>query len=504
MDNSGAWEDAVRDCANLRVATGAVHFDVNFIFAVNFTSDRFDPKLAKLHASPRFVVPPGSATSETHFTVFAAHSFKAEGAGEARAWVMRLRAYLSVRWADKGTAAPKFFMVLNPFGGGRKAQSLFDTVTRPMLQLAGIGYDLFVTQHFQHGLALTQKATNLAAYDAIVSIGGDGAFHEVVNGALTREDWEQVVKVPFGILPAGSANGVAASLGIGEFHLASLNLIRGNAQKYDIGALYCASRGDRITYSVLDSVSGYLSDVDELADRLRWLGPFRLVVAAFIRALLLKSYRTRVHFLPAVKNTRGCVRGEKLNFHTVIEVGPTTRDVTPGPKPTIPNVIKGYSSVTDSISERLTDDWIVADGALSVTAITNVPFLSKGFRVSKLATTSNGWVTLVTNRRPLSGLGLLSALLREAINPGKGNFQVNMREAHAHCVIVESLGEVVSDKPAAGVPKTPNSQVVGDRLIGWDPKKPGTFRVDGEVLKGTDTIQVQVMPGLLTLIYPPW
>ena len=34
---------------------------------------------------------------------------------------------------------------------------------------------------------------------------------QVVNGLMEREDWEQAIKTPIGMLPMGSGNGLCAS-----------------------------------------------------------------------------------------------------------------------------------------------------------------------------------------------------------------------------------------------------------------------------------------------------
>lgn len=35
---------------------------------------------------------------------------------------------------------------------------------------------------------------------------------QVINGLLERADWETAIQTPLGILPAGSGNGLAASV----------------------------------------------------------------------------------------------------------------------------------------------------------------------------------------------------------------------------------------------------------------------------------------------------
>jgi diacylglycerol kinase family enzyme len=67
---------------------------------------------------------------------------------------------------------------------------------------------------------LTQKAgdsfeipltMNLGDFSAIISCGGDGTAHEVVNGMLAREDG---VRVPLGVIPNGSGNAFSSGLGM--------------------------------------------------------------------------------------------------------------------------------------------------------------------------------------------------------------------------------------------------------------------------------------------------
>lgn len=48
-------------------------------------------------------------------------------------------------------------------------------------------------------------------YSAIVAAGGDGSYHEVINGMLARPDGK---KIPIAMIPNGSGNDLCTSLGI--------------------------------------------------------------------------------------------------------------------------------------------------------------------------------------------------------------------------------------------------------------------------------------------------
>jgi sphingosine kinase len=50
-------------------------------------------------------------------------------------------------------------------------------------------------------------------FDGIVSVSGDGLFHEIVNGLMSRSDWEVIEeKITLGIIPGGTSNGLVKSL----------------------------------------------------------------------------------------------------------------------------------------------------------------------------------------------------------------------------------------------------------------------------------------------------
>lgn len=55
------------------------------------------------------------------------------------------------------------------------------------------------------------KDLDITKYSALCCCGGDGSYHEVVNGMLNRPD---KIKIPVSFLPNGSGNDLCRSLGI--------------------------------------------------------------------------------------------------------------------------------------------------------------------------------------------------------------------------------------------------------------------------------------------------
>lgn len=75
------------------------------------------------------------------------------------------------------------------------------------LKERNVEYKLLVSEYPGHAIELTEKACEQNDCEAIIALGGDGTFYEVLNGMDTR--------IPIGFIPAGTGNDFARTLGIG-------------------------------------------------------------------------------------------------------------------------------------------------------------------------------------------------------------------------------------------------------------------------------------------------
>lgn len=74
----------------------------------------------------------------------------------------------------------KVLVILNPNGGDRNSQYLFDTITLPILTLANLKVEVWKSQRERHIFEMFEDKSHLEEYGTIVSCGGDGTLHEVV------------------------------------------------------------------------------------------------------------------------------------------------------------------------------------------------------------------------------------------------------------------------------------------------------------------------------------
>lgn len=82
---------------------------------------------------------------------------------------------------------PRHLLVLiNPFGGKKQGVDVYNKHVAPVFDHAGIKSTVRRTQFSGHArnLILDMPSSELSSYDGIVAVGGDGLFHEIVNGLL--------------------------------------------------------------------------------------------------------------------------------------------------------------------------------------------------------------------------------------------------------------------------------------------------------------------------------
>lgn len=100
---------------------------------------------------------------------------------------------------------PSALLLINPISGTRDKKGICD-LTAGRLKDADIDLEIAYTQHKGHGAELALKAAQ-AGTDIVVVAGGDGTVNEVASALMHTE-------TALGIIPCGSGNGLARSLGI--------------------------------------------------------------------------------------------------------------------------------------------------------------------------------------------------------------------------------------------------------------------------------------------------
>ncbi|VDP59148.1 unnamed protein product [Schistosoma mattheei] len=188
--------------------------------------------------------------------------------------------------------------------------------------------------HAENFIRNLPKAS-LLRYRAIVTCSGDGLVYEVINGFISRKNYDDAIDedtIPVGILPGGSANSTAASICyhsglLGKSSLLShcgflLTLPIENLQNsqskqvneqsenynFTLPLLPCISPMSGIHFGTCDrnfhrygiqSIEwGFVADLDYKSERFRWMGEKRFLLYACYYLMKKPTYRAKLSYLP--------------------------------------------------------------------------------------------------------------------------------------------------------------------------------------------------------------
>ena len=126
-------------------------------------------------------------------------------------------------------------LIANPGAGDvLKAASRLEQVTQYLLKY-GLKVDVALAKPKKEAIPIAMRAVK-DGYDVVIAMGGDGTIGAVIRGIAKS-------KVKLGIIPAGTENDIAKSLGIPDDLKAACALIAsGHTRKLDLGQISTRKR----------------------------------------------------------------------------------------------------------------------------------------------------------------------------------------------------------------------------------------------------------------------
>ena len=211
-------------------------------------------------------------------------------------------------------SAKRFALIVNPWGGKKKGPAAAEQA-RALFEQAGATVEIHATQGPGHAATLA-RTLDLNGRDGLCLVGGDGTLHEAVNGLMQRD---RPTATPIGVLPGGTGNSVCWHLGYRTVDDAVRKILNGAVRPLDLAQVTLANE---VVYCVNIVAWGAAVDINETAERHRWLGAPRYTLSPLWHILRPRLRRARLEldgeaidddFLFAVGcNTRYTGRGMNL------------------------------------------------------------------------------------------------------------------------------------------------------------------------------------------------
>eukprot|EP00759_Apiculatamorpha_spiralis_P013329 PhF_6_TR20000/c0_g1_i2/m.29187/K04718/SPHK; sphingosine kinase len=184
----------------------------------------------------------------------------------------------------------RVLLIVNPNGGVKAGMGILEKV-RHKFDAAGVELTVKYSEYGGHARHIAQTEP-LDGISVLAIIGGDGSFHEIVNGMLARTDF---VRVPVGLIPGGSGNAVMADLGTWDPLVAVDRILSGVCCWMD--TIHVHDDGGHLNSHSINSVNwGLVGEISVAAERYRWMGPARYDVLALWGVLKGQHFHAAVEF----------------------------------------------------------------------------------------------------------------------------------------------------------------------------------------------------------------
>lgn len=125
----------------------------------------------------------------------------------------------------------RVLLIVNPTAQNARAKEASAVASKKLRAVLGeAAVDVRETEASRHAEQIAAESTG---YDTVIALGGDGLIHEAVNGLMKRAFEERPV---FGIIPVGSGNDYAATLGVSvKVEKAVEQLFSARIEQIDLG-----------------------------------------------------------------------------------------------------------------------------------------------------------------------------------------------------------------------------------------------------------------------------
>ena len=152
-------------------------------------------------------------------------------------------------------------VIYNPIAGRGRVKALWPQVEEALRQ-AGVNFDVVATTAPLHAYRLAYEASR--NYGMVVSVGGDGTAHEVINGLLRASG--EAETMPFAVIPLGSGDDFAKVIppetAVGsrpvEWPVAVEKIARGETRLFDVGRM----TGDHLRPDLAEGAHYFMNGID--------------------------------------------------------------------------------------------------------------------------------------------------------------------------------------------------------------------------------------------------
>jgi len=184
-----------------------------------------------------------------------------------------------------------WFVIVNPTAGNGRAKNNWTKIENELLK-QNIQFNYEFSKHKNHIIILVKEAL-YNGYKKIISVGGDGTLHHVVNSVMSQNVKDRST-IKIAVIPIGTGNDWARTYGIPKNIKKAVQLIkREYIYKQDIGKILFSKK---ITYFNNLAGIGFDGFVISKMHQFKKLGIFSYLIAALVSIISYKKIHICAEF----------------------------------------------------------------------------------------------------------------------------------------------------------------------------------------------------------------
>ncbi len=177
-------------------------------------------------------------------------------------------------------------LLVNPVSGNRTSRSVAEKLEQELHKINEV-VEVVFSQHSGYFIGCL-KEKELKSYSKIGVVGGDGTFHEVVNGLMLNPS---SAKPPVFLFPCGSGNALCHDLAILTVETALEHFVKGAVTRLDLLKI---TMKREVIYSFNILGFGLVTAINRTAEKWRWMGDSRYTLASIYHLLRNKSHTAKL------------------------------------------------------------------------------------------------------------------------------------------------------------------------------------------------------------------
>lgn len=186
----------------------------------------------------------------------------------------------------------KWFVIVNPTSGNGISKRLWPKIKKELLN-QNFDFEVAFTQHKEHSKELVKNALS-ANFTKIISVGGDGSLHNIVNGIFKSTTDYKSIKL--GVIPIGTGNDWVRSYKIPINYRKAIAIIKKEHTYYqDIGKITLLTKNKEFFFNNIAGI-GFDGHVVYKVHKYKYLGFLAYLTGALVSLVGFKRKNLHIEF----------------------------------------------------------------------------------------------------------------------------------------------------------------------------------------------------------------